>query len=228
MATPLFRAALAALLVTVGTAYNMTMDEIKQFSVAHNTYRCMHGVDMVPWDLCVAASAENWAEREKFEHSNSYDLPPCEGPAAENLAKYYATPTTAVAGWYSEKDKYFTNGDEKGAGKFVKEAGHFTIIVWKGMTSFGCGKKDTLFVCRYKGGDTLTTDTPNMEGGFEENVLAAKNDEAGCRVKAEGYFAETGTTTNTTQSAAPMLSTPSMIATASAVVVPLLFATGLH
>jgi len=56
--------------------------------------------------------------------------------------------------------------------------GHFTALVWTGVKEIGCGcvhaTNDTwMFICRYKAGDTLSYETPNMNqpSNYPEHVL---------------------------------------------------------
>jgi hypothetical protein len=123
------------------------------------------------WDCDVAASAQSWADGGVFKHSDSYDLPPPAGPAGENLALGYATGAQATDSWYSEISKWaFVPGDGTGNSGTT---GHFTTMVWKGVRKLGCGlyASTKIWVCRYKAGDTLDADTPNMEGRAEQSPL---------------------------------------------------------
>ncbi len=116
------------------------------------------------WDCDVAASAQAWADRGVFEHSSSYDLPPPAGPAGENLAIGYITGAQAIDGWYSEIAHWaFDPGDGTGNSGTTR---HFTAMVWNGVKKLGCGlyASTKIWVCRYKAGDTLSLDTPNMAG----------------------------------------------------------------
>jgi hypothetical protein len=47
-----------------------------------------------------------------------------------------------------------------------------TLQVWKGVKELGCGvlASQRLYVCRYKAGNTLSSDTPNMMGAYTANV----------------------------------------------------------
>lgn len=127
-----------------------------------------------------------------MEHSESYQLPPPAGPAGENLAwsSGTITPETSVNQWYNEvHDCLSLPGCEHGVedGVFVDgvdEAvvGHFTALVWKGAREIGCAISDNghFSGCRYKAGDTLSYDTPNMEGGYDQNVGVVGEAASGC------------------------------------------------
>ena len=87
----------------------------------------------------------------------------------ENLAMYGSTDptdttltTTAFAtnAWYNEVKDY--NFDSPG---FKSGTGHFTQVVWKECTKVGFGTAGNFVVGRY-------SPAGNMEGAYEENVLA--------------------------------------------------------
>ena len=127
---------------------------------------CRHGVPLVSWNCDVAASAQTWANRGIFEHSDSYSIPPPAGPAGENLAEGYATGTAATDAWYSEISNWaFVPGDGTGNSGTT---GHFTAMVWKGVKKLGCGlyPSTRIWVCRYKADDVLNDNTPNMGGNL--------------------------------------------------------------
>ena len=93
----------------------------------------------------------------------------------------------ATGGWYSEVGRCAGfPGCEKSTGGAV---GHFTAMVWKGVKELGCGinAAKRIYVCRYKAGDRLSSDTPNMQGAYKANVLAANG-------KTEAECAGTTTT----------------------------------
>ena len=99
-----------------------------------------------------------------FEHSDCYNIPPPAGPAGENLAMGYGGGTQATDGWYSEVANWaWTPGDGTGN---TGTTGHFSAMIWKGVTKLGCGlyASTKIWVCRYKAGDKLSGDTPNMGG----------------------------------------------------------------
>ncbi len=117
---------------------------------------------LLVWDCDVAASAQTWADRGEFKHSSSYTLAPPAGPAGENLAMGHDTGALATADWYSEIANWaFIPGNGSGT---TGTTGHFTSMIWKGGQKLGCGHfpSTNIWVCRYKAGDTKTTDTPNV------------------------------------------------------------------
>jgi uncharacterized protein YkwD len=67
-----------------------------------NMFRCMHGVPPVKWSSAVAKSAQEWANKGKYEHSKSYAVPSPAGPAGENLALGHETIAQANWAWYNE------------------------------------------------------------------------------------------------------------------------------
>jgi DHA1 family inner membrane transport protein len=129
---------------------------------AHNALRAKHGVPPLSWSGSLAATAQDWANRCVFEHSNN---------GGENLA----TGTTGaysqaqfVRDWYSEIASYdFASGTSKGG-----DIGHFTQVVWKSTTQVGCGiascaDGNDLFVCNY-------SPAGNWDGQYIENVPPAQ------------------------------------------------------
>jgi hypothetical protein len=149
----------------------------------HNKYRCMHGVPDLTWSSEMAVNAQAWADAGNFQHSDCYNLRPPLGPAGENLAAGQASIASAVSAWYNEVSDCVWPGCQQSTGGAV---GHFTAMIWKGAQTFGCGVNPTgwrgrpMYVCQYKGGDSLGMDTPNMGGGYESNVLQASVTESQC------------------------------------------------
>jgi len=138
----------------------------------HNVFRCMHGVPALEWDDAVAASAQAWADRGIYDHS--------ETEYGENIA--WGSPTqsaaAAVANWYSEVDLTAPRGLVK---DWTYAVGHYTQVVWKGTAKLGCGKGRAqedgslgdLWVCQY-------SPSGNMRGNFGQNVLAPSKTEGQC------------------------------------------------
>merc|ERR1719277_1400940 len=127
---------------------------------------------MVSWSTAVYENAQNYVNGlTTLVHSDSYSLAPPAGPAGENLAMGQANLVEAVNGWYDEVSRCNWPGCETGSGP----VGHFTAMVWRGVTEIGCATKTSnrIYICRYRSGDSLSLDTANMQGGFEANVPAA-------------------------------------------------------
>merc|ERR1719460_1976987 len=154
----------------------------EEWVAAHNIYRCMHDLPAVSWGQAVYEDCyATFKDQSEMAHSHSYDVKPPAGPAGENLfwASYVATPQEACAGWYSEFAECgpFPGCKDGASGT----TGHFTSMSWKGVKEIGCAYgKDGLIACRYKAGDELSADTPNMAGGYKDNVLAKKNKYSDC------------------------------------------------
>lgn len=149
----------------------------------HNIYRCMHDIPLLVWDDCVAQGAQEWANRGVFEHSSSYKIQPCKGPAGENLASGHASIVDAVNDFYAEKKVW----DRSPQNNYVGGAGHFTAMMWRGISKLGCAANSNkrLFVCRYKGSDRLDCNTPNMSGCFSANILPVKYSKEECERKLQ-------------------------------------------
>jgi len=143
----------------------------------HNHYRCMHGVPSVAWNEKVAEGAASWLEKMiGLQHADSYNLPPPEGPAGENLAQAWPkiNPETSVQRWYEEVNH--CPGGPRGlsgcqAGTNRQPTGHFTALIWKGVKEIGCAVDENRLICRYWSGNSKSLDTANMGGGYAANVL---------------------------------------------------------
>jgi len=156
-----------------------------EWLTATNKYRCDHGAPPLKWSAAMAADAQTYVNTlSSMQHSDSYSLQPPAGPAGENLAQGgFASVTAVVAAWYSEvNDCVSLPGCENGKGG--KATGHFTALVWVGAKELGCAKNtNNIYICRYKAGDTLSIDTPNMNkarGNYKPNVLAKVSNTAAC------------------------------------------------
>jgi len=153
---------------------------------ATNLFRCMHNVPSVTWsDAITQDTASHFAGQTNLTHSQSYQLAPPLGPAGENL--YLGTsapqPLEVVRLWYKEVE-HCALLQEGCQGTTDKVTGHFTSMVWAGDENIGCAVNSAhLAVCRYKGSDTLTCKTPNMAGGFENNVFAPSKSLSECQAK---------------------------------------------
>lgn len=181
------------------TMRNATADEKQAFLDWTNSYRCMHGVDPVAWSDAVAANAAVYiGPMTTMVHSQSYSLSPPAGPAGENLYWASAVQTSAELGtaagavkaWYREVNSCvggptgFTDGCVNGTNGTT---GHFTAMIWKGVKTIGCAfsnsVKPIVILCRYKAGDTLSLDTPNMNkatGNYKLHVFPANKTLAQC------------------------------------------------
>lgn len=169
-----------------------TDEEALQWVRFHNIARCMHGSPPVEWDDAVAFSAHEYIHfMTQMVHSDSFGLAPPAGPAGENLymSTAHATPELAVNAWYEEAYKCkggaadFTDGCAEGVGGAV--TGHFTAMIWSTVASIGCATNQagTIAICRYKAGDTLTTDVPNMNkdsGNYVGHVLPKSTPASEC------------------------------------------------
>jgi len=158
----------------------------------HNQFRCMHGAPAVTWSAKVAEGARTYiAHLSRLQHDNSYQLAPPHGPAGENLA--FRSPSIDIArdvhGWYDEvqfcqkRSGGFSDGCQRGANGFP--TGHFTAVVWRGVTKIGCAKNNanTILICRYWSGNELSTSTANMQGHYVQNVLPARKSAAACKAQ---------------------------------------------
>lgn len=168
----------------------LSREEIKEFYVTQNAYRCMHGMDSanyLKWSKCIGDMAQKYASTKPKKHSDSYKKTGCQGPSGENLGSGYGSISAVAAAWYNEESLYNYSEPE-----YTEKAGHFTALIWKGAKEVGCGKVDTSYVCNYRGDDTLGCNTPNMGGCFSDNV--PKRDETRtkeqCTILASQAFDE--------------------------------------
>jgi len=148
----------------------------------------------VKWSNAVANNAYNYIKNmNSMQHSNSYYLSPPAGPAGENLykASYKASAKKVVTLWYNEVSNCYNSpmdingGCEQGSGV----TGHFTAMVWKGVKEIGCARSNVnsgLVICRYKAGDRLSSDTPNMAGAYWANVKSQSKSKSECKSGGSG------------------------------------------
>lgn len=121
-----------------------------------NFYRTEHNASDVTWNTTLEEFAVDYLDENgcEFEHSG--------GPYGENLAWGYPNATASVEAWGDERDDYNFR-----RGKFEKETGHFTQLVWKNTTDMGCGRKlcdrSWYLVCQY-------WPRGNVEGQYQEMV----------------------------------------------------------
>ncbi|KAI5814729.1 CAP domain-containing protein [Pyronema omphalodes] len=130
-----------------------------EFLSAHNKYRREHGVPNLKWDANLERSAQDYANKCIWGHSDSgkrLNIGEC-------MSKGHPNPTKTVDGWVSERALYnYQTGDYNPA------TNHFTGIVWKGTTHVGCGAAKCgpqwHYVCHYR-------NLGNIPGQFQKNVF---------------------------------------------------------
>jgi hypothetical protein len=178
-------------------------DDAKDWTIAHNVYRCMHGIQFVKWSNPMAANIEAYlAPLTDMKHDHSYDLSPPEGPSGENL--FWGSPASywkvghAVQGWYSEvSDCQSLPGCTSSKGGQV---GHFTAMNWAGVKEIGCtSNSHGLKGCRYKGNDNKDCTTPNMGGCYKEQVPPEKTSYNECKKKVLDCFGVSSLPTGVTK-----------------------------
>ncbi|MEM7059768.1 MAG: CAP domain-containing protein [Pseudomonadota bacterium] len=111
----------------------------------HNRLRAQHCVPALAWSDRLAQTAQAWADRCVFEHSN--------GNLGENLASGTAgafSPESHVQSWYDEISSYdFATGQSRDG----QAVGHFTQVIWAETTQVGCGWArcggEEMLVCNY-------------------------------------------------------------------------------
>lgn len=123
--------------------------EISVLLAAHNKIRTELHLPLLTWNCKLADYAQEWATRGVFEHRESTDF-------GENI--FVATSpriaaVMAIRKWFSEKP--FWDNREATCHK-GKVCGHYTQLVWRTTTEFGCGVNrntrgefKTLLVCNY-------------------------------------------------------------------------------
>jgi pathogenesis-related protein 1 len=119
-------------------APNVTDEEKKMLIERHNFWRAEVGLDPLEWSDEMAALADDWAQQLKesncaFKHrpNNKY---------GENLfwgTSGYYTAGDAVDSWADERKDYNYDSNKCNSGKVC---GHYTQIIWKNTTKFGCAK----------------------------------------------------------------------------------------
>jgi hypothetical protein len=175
----------------------------------------MHGAKPVQWSAAAAQSAQAYASTlTSLVHSASYSEAAPAGPAGENLAMGFGTVEDAARAWYEEVDCCSTlPGCQSG----TCATGHFTAMVWKGVTEIGCGtnKETRINVCRYRSGDTLSKNTANMAGAYEEMVLPLAKSLEACIAEVEQQSAPTAPAPATTMKATSTSSTAITTATST-------------
>eukprot|EP01006_Ploeotia_vitrea_P030316 TRINITY_DN62772_c0_g2_i2.p1 TRINITY_DN62772_c0_g2~~TRINITY_DN62772_c0_g2_i2.p1 ORF type:complete len:211 (-),score=30.80 TRINITY_DN62772_c0_g2_i2:1121-1753(-) len=178
---------------------SLTQTEKDVLLARHNVYRCMHDAPPMVWDKTVAAKAQEWADKCKFDHSTRA----FRNEWGENLATIRSSGSVSlnasrhVKSWYDEVKDYNTNKPG-----FSGATGHFTQVVWKASTGLGCGvcrkAKEIILVCQYKPAGNIDT-----KAHFEENVVQKKKDENDCGSTSDNLTvkpaAEEDTSAKTTQ-----------------------------
>ncbi len=150
-----------------------------------NSYRRLHQVNSLTWDPVLARESGVYAEK----LSKDCALQHSSGDYGENLYSMSSYPKpnesckNAIVSWYSEVSKYDFNAKKQFSDNWTKGIGHFTQVVWKSTTSFGCGEHVReitrpnmsfkigckIVVCRYRPPGNMATDS-----AFNENVLPPK------------------------------------------------------
>lgn len=152
-----------------------------------NAKRADHGACPLAWAQPLADGIKEWVDGlTSLVHADSYHIPPPGGPCGENLAwaSNGITPLQAVDMWYSEVNDCANPLPGCQTPKPGKMTGHFTAMVWKGASTMGCAiSADNNYAgCRWKAGDSLSADTPNMAmpGLYEANVGVLGEAPSGC------------------------------------------------
>lgn len=151
--------AAVAAVVAFGLAAPVVAQDISgEMLSAHNGLRAKHGVPGLSWSGKLASTAQAWADKCVFEHSNN--------GLGENLAQGDGSPASFVQSWYSEIGMHDFADPEANPG-----TGHFTQVIWKASTQLGCAVNQCggspLFVCNY-------SPAGNLSGAYVENVPPAQ------------------------------------------------------
>ncbi len=139
------------ILFTLNVAAQVADDaEVKLLVARHNYWRADVGLGKLTYSQEIAKESLKWAiQLQKqgcaFKHSSS--------GYGENLFKGtvgYYTAGDAVDAWGEEKADYNYKSNSCDRGKVC---GHYTQIVWKNTTEFGCAKSicdgSVTWVCNY-------------------------------------------------------------------------------
>ncbi len=135
----------------------LSAGERQQLIAEHNRARRVAGTPPLRWSPEIARYAQEWADHLAASRCSIEHRPRAgrwKQRYGENLfmgtAGYY-TVVTAVRDWESEKKDY-RGGPIRAGGNFA-DIGHYTQLVWRRTTHFGCGKslcRDRLIVaCNY-------------------------------------------------------------------------------
>lgn len=132
----------------------------------HNMFRKKHGAPDLKWNDSIAKFAQEWADNLAKKDSNLEHR--SKNKYGENIYKASLRfRDLAVPTWYGEINSY----DFKKPA-YQSKTGHFTQVVWKSTTEFGCGvaiskTKQYYFVCNYN-------PPGNEEGRFAANVFESE------------------------------------------------------
>jgi len=170
--------------------------------IAHNQYRCMHGVPNLVWDDTIAEKAQELVDAGLFRHSTAESRMYVDEGGKESKADKYKGENLwmctkdhtfdsalkfAVNSWYSELE--FTNAGLVGPDGQGNEGivAHYTQVVWAKTTRVGCavGKmgrdwdrgEGTFVACQYGPGG-------NFESGYPQFVNAPVKNIEQCEDKA--------------------------------------------
>jgi len=163
--------------------------------LAHNKYRCMHGVQNLVWDETIAAQAQELVDKGLFRHSTAASrMYVDEGGKTTQAAKYKGENLWmctkdhtfqealkyAVNSWYSEiefTDEGLVGADGQGNEGIVA---HYTQVVWAQTTQVGCavGKmgrdwdrgEGTFVACQYGPGGNFENGYPQFVNSPVRNV----------------------------------------------------------
>jgi len=162
-------------------------DDVDVWVTAVNAKRADHGACPLTWAQPLGDGIKEWVDGlTSLVHADSYHIPPPGGPCGENLAwaSNGITSEQAVDMWYNEVNDCanpLPGCQDPQPGKMT---GHFTAMVWKGAKTMGCAiSADGNYAgCRWKAGDSLSADTPNMAmpGLYEANVGVLGEAPSGC------------------------------------------------
>jgi len=142
-----------------------------EWILAHNYYRCLHGMGPVKWSNKGKRNLQEHltANGCVMEHSDSKNEDP---PAGQNLASgtsnSHVSPHTSTRGWYNEIVDYDFAGGDLAAVPAGKEILHFTAMLWKDVAKIGCykcsGASSKVSGCNYVNVNaTGPLDVPNVD-----------------------------------------------------------------
>ncbi|EHS62451.1 uncharacterized protein PGTG_20576 [Puccinia graminis f. sp. tritici CRL 75-36-700-3] len=139
-------------------------DSADRWLAAHNDIRARYSVGNLIWSSKLEASAQAWANRCVFEHS--------QGKYGENIAAGQPTIESVVEDWVYGKDECEVYQPDSPV------YSHFTQVIWEGTTQLGCAisnchnlpgtplKDAPYWVCQYN-------PPGNVLGEFDTNVHAS-------------------------------------------------------